>query len=166
MFEKCLLSLFEKCNKCSHESTQITTKTMGTYLHVEQHCSFCSTTFTWDSQLFIKNQPAGNIILSASILFAGALPSKVLHVLKLFGCVTICDRTFFLHQREYLQPCISKVWAKHQESLIKQLRQEKRALIIGGDGRADSPGHSAKFGSYTVMELKEEVVLDVQLVQV
>lgn len=34
----------------------------------------------------------------------------------------------------------------------------KRPLAIGGDGRADSPGHSA----YTVMEL---VVIDVQLVQ-
>ena len=38
--------------------------------------------------------------------------------------------------------------------------------MIGGDGRADSPGYSAKFGSYTVMELKRDVVIDVQLVQV
>lgn len=132
----------------------------------EQHCSFRSTKFTWDSQPFINNQPAGSITLSASILFAGALLSKVLHVLKLFGCATFCDRTFFLHQKEYLQPCISAVWAKHQAELFKQLHQEKKALIVGGDSRADSPGHSAKFGSYTVMELKKEVVLDVQLVQV
>ena len=50
--------------------------------------------------------------------------------------------------------------------LLKQLRQEKRQLVISGDGRADSPGPSAKFGSYTVMELKKGVVIDVQLVQV
>ena len=30
----------------------------------------------------------------------------------------------------------------------------------------DSPGHSAKFGSYTVMELEKKVVIDVELVQV
>ena len=29
-----------------------------------------------------------------------------------------------------------------------------------------SPGHSAKFASYTLMELKKRVVIDVQLVQV
>uniref|UniRef100_A0AAV2JS75 Uncharacterized protein n=1 Tax=Knipowitschia caucasica TaxID=637954 RepID=A0AAV2JS75_KNICA len=31
--------------------------------------------------------------------------------------------------------------------------------------RADSPGHSAKYGSYTLMELESEKVLDIQLVQ-
>ena len=39
-------------------------------------------------------------------------------------------------------------------------------LVIGGDGRAESPGHSAKFGSYTVMESKKEVGIDISLVQV
>ena len=38
--------------------------------------------------------------------------------------------------------------------------------MLGGDGRADSPGHSAKFGSYTTMELQKKVVIDIQLVQV
>ena len=50
--------------------------------------------------------------------------------------------------------------------VLKQLQQEKIKFVIGGDGRADSPGHSAKFGNYTVMELNKEVVIDVQLVQV
>ncbi|KAK7889099.1 hypothetical protein WMY93_024659 [Mugilogobius chulae] len=31
--------------------------------------------------------------------------------------------------------------------------------------RADSPGHSAKYGSYTIMELESEKILDIQLVQ-
>ena len=139
---------------------------MGTYLHIEQHCSVCSNIFSWGSQPFVKNQPAGNILLSGSILFSGALPTKVIHVLKNFGCATICERTFFLHQKKHLQLSISSVWERHQANLLQQLHHEKRALIIGGDGRADSPGHSAKFGSYTVMELKKEVILDVQLVQV
>lgn len=46
------------------------------------------------------------------------------------------------------------------------LQTEGRPLILGGDGRADSPGHSAKFGTYTTMELEANVVLDLQLVQV
>ena len=39
-------------------------------------------------------------------------------------------------------------------------------MIIGGDGRADSPGHSAKFGSYTVFDLKQKSVIDIELVEV
>ena len=37
--------------------------------------------------------------------------------------------------------------------------------MLGGDGRAVSPGHSAKFGSYTTMDLQKRVVIDIQLVQ-
>ncbi|ELU07532.1 hypothetical protein CAPTEDRAFT_138427, partial [Capitella teleta] len=37
--------------------------------------------------------------------------------------------------------------------------------VIGGDGRADTPGHCAKYGSYTVMDLKRRQILDTQLVQ-
>ena len=39
-------------------------------------------------------------------------------------------------------------------------------LHIGGDGRCCSPGHTAKFGSYSVMDLNTSKILDVQLVQV
>ena len=38
--------------------------------------------------------------------------------------------------------------------------------MLGGDGRSDSPGHSAKYGSYTFMDLEHNVILDVELVQV
>ena len=43
---------------------------------------------------------------------------------------------------------------------------ENTPLILGGDGRADSPGHSAKFGTYSMIELNHNVVLDIQIVQV
>jgi solute carrier family 8 (sodium/calcium exchanger) len=130
---------------------------------VTQHCSACLFTFKWDSQPVVKNTPAGNILLSAAILFSGALPARMLRLFKLFGCASISSSTYFSHQKRFLQPSVFTVWNQHQADLFKQLRHEKRPLIIGGDGRADSPGHSAKFGSYTVMELKKK---DIQLVQV
>ena len=39
-------------------------------------------------------------------------------------------------------------------------------LITGGDGRADSPGHSAKYESYSVIDLRTNKVLHIDLVQV
>ena len=114
----------------------------------------------------VKRIPAGNILLSAAILFSGSLLTKVMQLLKIFGCASISEGTYYIHQAKFLQPSIFTVWDKHQANLFKQLRQEKRPLVIGGDGRADSPGHSAKFGSYTIMELKKKVVIDLELVQV
>ena len=39
-------------------------------------------------------------------------------------------------------------------------------MNLGGDGRADSPGHSAKYGSYSVLDCDSNKVLDMQRVQV
>ena len=39
-------------------------------------------------------------------------------------------------------------------------------MKLGGDGRSDLPGHCAKYGSYTFMDVQTQKVVDVQLVQV
>ena len=43
----------------------------------------------WESQPYIKSIPAGNLLLSAAMLFAGARPTKTLRVLNLLRCATI-----------------------------------------------------------------------------
>lgn len=165
VYEDCLLMLFKTCHSCG-DATTVTKHTIGTFLRLKQICTHCSSTYEWNSQPFLQNIPAGNLLLSAAILFCGALPSKVLHVLDTYRCATISKRTFYRHQKEYLQPSIYHVYKKHQSNLFSEIKKYRRGLVIGGDGRADSPGHSAKFGSYTVMELEKKAVIDIQLVQV
>ena len=155
IFEECLLTLFKKCHNCGQDTIALSTRINGTFLQVHQQCSSCESMYIWDSQPCIKRTPTSNILLSAAILYSGALPAKMLRVLKILGCASISSRTYFEHQCCYLQPSISLVWNKHQGEIMKQLKCEKRGLVLGGDGRADSPGHSAKFGSYTLMELKK-----------
>ncbi len=50
--------------------------------------------------------------------------------------------------------------------MVKVLQAFGEPLSLGGDGRSDSPGHSAKYGSYTLMDLEHNAVLDVELVNV
>nr|XP_055062873.1 uncharacterized protein LOC129445902 isoform X2 [Misgurnus anguillicaudatus] len=64
----------------------------------------------------------------------------------------------------YLEPTIIHKWGTDQETLLQRLSQHDKA-IIGGDMRADSPGHSAKYGSYSVMNIREKTIIDIQLVQ-
>ena len=73
---------------------------------------------------------------------------------------------FFRHQSSYLQPAISTVWIHHQQMLLSSFKRDNMKLLVGGDGRADSPGHSAKYGTYSLMELTCNRVIDFQLVQV
>lgn len=46
------------------------------------------------------------------------------------------------------------------------MKDKELPLILGGDGRADTPGHSAKYGSYAMLDLNLMMVVDFQLVQV
>ena len=38
--------------------------------------------------------------------------------------------------------------------------------MLAGDGQSDSPGHSTKYGSYSILELTCNKIVDFKLVQV
>lgn len=103
--------------------------------------------------------------MSGAILFSGASYTKTLRALGSMGLVCISDSTFKKHSREFLQPTVYRMWKAEQELLLNQLAAMSGKLEIGSDGRADSPGHSAKYGSYSVLELRLNKVIDIQLVQ-
>ncbi len=140
--------------------------TVGTLLNITFLCTSCKTQSKWDSQPYIGHFPAVNILLSAGILFAGTSANKVLRALNSIGVATYHRRTFFRHQKHILNPAIGAVFANQQERILTVLKLENSPLVIGGDGRADSPGHSAKFGTYTMMDLDADLVLEVEQMQV
>ena len=39
-------------------------------------------------------------------------------------------------------------------------------MTLAGDGRCDSPGHSAKYGTYTVLDVKSNKIVDFKVVSV
>jgi hypothetical protein len=74
-------------------------------------------------------------------------------MLKYLKCHSICRSTFFDHQRDLLHPAILSVWDTHRTGIVSTLRDSGKTVVLGGDGRSDSPGHSAMFGSYSMLEL-------------
>ena len=58
------------------------------------------------------------------------------------------------------------MWREEQEKLVERLSNLEGGVVLSGDGRSDSPGHSAKYGAFTVIEQRTNKILDVQLVQV
>ena len=166
VYKSHLLSLFTACRSCHQYCDAEIVQQMGTFIRVRQHCSHCGHEWAWNSQPFFKDTPAGNILLSASILFSGCTPGKVIHFLNCLRVACITDRTFYLHQTQYLEPAVLSVWKDKQHQLLSAILKQGSAIIIGGDGRADSPGHSAKFGSYGILDLNTNKVLHIELVQV
>ncbi|KAI0212078.1 hypothetical protein LSAT2_003041 [Lamellibrachia satsuma] len=60
----------------------------------------------------------------------------------------------------------SDAWKTQQHQLFPLLSELDGTATLGGEGRANSPGPSAKYGTYTMMGLRLGKVIDVQLVQV
>ena len=165
VFESHLLGLFTQCRSCHQHCTGKIAHHLGSLVCVKQECSHCGYVWTWYSHPFIKDIPAGNILLSASILLSGSSPAKALRMLKHVNMISIKERTFYDHQRKFLEPAIISVWKEQQATLLANYTS-KGPITIGGDGRADSPGHSAKFGSYGIIDLETNKVIHIELVQV
>lgn len=57
-----------------------------------------------------------------------------------------------------------QVWQEEQAHLLDYSRQ--CPMILSGDGRADSPEFSTKFGTYSVLDLQRNELIHFEVVQV
>ena len=137
----------------------------GTFVSISSTC-LCGEKFRWDSQPISGNMPLGNLILAGGILFSGNSPITALHIFRHINMQCISERTYFLMQQMYLVPTIQTVYQQKQQELLAETRQRGGLVRAGGDGRCCTPGHTAKFGSYSLMDLSTNKILDIQLVQV
>ncbi len=89
-----------------------------------------------------------------------------MRLFKYMNVAGISKTTYYRHSRQYVQAAVILFWKIHQLELVKKLILLGIAIIIAVDGRCDSPGTKAKFGSTSAIEMNVNKVLDVQLVQV
>ncbi|XP_034055620.1 uncharacterized protein LOC117535302 [Gymnodraco acuticeps] len=119
----------------------------------------------WESQPIIGSTPVGNLQLSAATYFTGASFFQLKKICRAMQLEIFQYETFMRHARHYLEPAIIHKWKTDQLKIFQQLHHQGGKVTVAGDMRADSPGHSAKFGSYTLMYLGSNTIVDFQLVQ-
>ena len=157
----------------------------GTAITVVQSCTVCHFDRTWASQPKLGRLYVGNVATSAALLFSGNQFAKVARLFNLMHVPFISKTTFQTYQNNLLFPVIIDAWETDQPDLFQQgkdLDSDARRRWMGrqpgplcqiwhihddgAEGWADSPGHCAKYGTYTMMELRLGKVIHVQLVQV
>ncbi|XP_078017596.1 uncharacterized protein LOC117267866 [Epinephelus lanceolatus] len=164
VFESCLMELFQKCPVCSRVC-DVKKNIRGTFFAIVQRCPHCQYWRQWKSQPVIGHStPAGNLQLSAAIYLSGASFFTVQKVFKAMQLQLHTYKQFRIHCCNFIEPAVLHKWKTDQAAILQRLSQEGSA-ILGGDMRADSPGHCAKYGSYTMMNLNTNNVIDIQLVQ-
>ncbi|XP_077076473.1 uncharacterized protein LOC143729210 isoform X1 [Siphateles boraxobius] len=164
VFENCLLELFEECPRCRRASSP-KTRTMGMFLRVEQNCTHCGFSRTWNSQPIIGSIPAGNLQLTAAVYTSGASFFTLEKIFQAMKLQLYKYSTFRRLARRFLEPAIVYRWRTMQDATLERLISQQQSVILAGDMRADSPGHSAKYGSYAMMDLRNNMIIDLQLVQ-
>ncbi|KAK7939668.1 hypothetical protein WMY93_002994 [Mugilogobius chulae] len=163
VFESSLKQLFQTCPICKRYCN-LQKRSSGTFVSYIQSCPHCLYNRKWDSQPIMGSTPVGNLQLSAAVYFSGGSYIKMEKICKAMNLQVHQYNAFRRHSRSFLEPAIYHKWKKDQETFFEELKR-KGKVAVGGDMRADSPGHSAKYGSYTIMELESEKILDIQLVQ-
>ena len=124
----------------------------------------CSYVFEWFSQPYSRRLAIGNLVVAAAAFFTSCSPTKLIRLLRNSSIACFGATTYNNIQASYLLPAVRSVWTACQEQLFRA--REHRAVKIAGDGRCDSPGHCAKYGSYTMMDAETSEVLFIKLVQV
>ena len=158
----CLQELFQFSPVCGSPVVSHTQFCAGTLLTVNIICSK-EHERQWRSQPSIAGMPAGNLMVSAAILFSGETYSKISHFAEILKLQFLSESTYYRIQDAYVFPVTNDAWKKHQQEILKSVIGP---LSIIGDGRCDSPGYSPKYGTYAIIDQNTDKILDFQLVRV
>ena len=163
VFDSCLKQLFQICRNCGDVVKKAHLKQRGSLICDTTVCT-AGHTELWFSQPFTKGTATGNLICAGGILFTGN------HFSRASALMSACNIRFFkkgnfnLIQRKYLWPVVNNGYLTQQNEILRSFRGQP--LVLAGDGRCDSPGHNAKYGTYSLMEVITEKIVDFSLVQV
>lgn len=138
----------------------------GTQLHVIAFGVCGHVIVDWVSQPVLGRMPAGNLLLSAATVFSGQTYQHVQNIAQFLNLNFMSSVTFYEAQRTNLVPVILTAWKNYQQCLFDELRRAGKPLRLCGDGRMDSPGFSAKYCTYSLMDMTSNKVLSFAVVTV
>ena len=166
MFESKLEVLLSMCRVCSQPCQVLKKGECGTSVEFTSECQekSCGYKYTWHSQPYSFRLPLGNLVLAAAAFFTACSPTRLITACQQANIACFSTQTYNSLQSAYLLHAVRAVWARCQERLIAA--RVGKAIKMAGDGRCDSPGHCAKYGSYTLMDAETSEVIHLELVQV
>ncbi|XP_039681954.1 uncharacterized protein LOC120575300 [Perca fluviatilis] len=130
----------------------------GTAMSVEWICPNGHCLWRWNSQPVLKfGMQTGDFLLSTNILLSGNNYTKVALLLKFMNMRMVNPNTHFTIQDSYCVDPIKTFWEEKRSEAISRL--QGKDVVLLGDGRNDSPGHSAQYCSYTTMELDSKEIV-------
>lgn len=155
----------KRCGRSGCERNYVYKKTyVGTCLVVSWQCSAGHLGGRWASQPTCDNLRAGNLLLASCILLSGNSFTKVGLLFKFLNLQYFSSSLFYQYQKLFVAPAVDDYW----KAMQRELWQERagKEVILSGDGRNDSPGHSAQYCTYTLADMETKTILHLEIVDV
>ena len=108
----------------------------------------------------------GNILIPAAIVFTGGSYESMKQFSNALNLNFVNKDQFNGVQDKIVFPVIDNAYEKQQKDVIETLKEKKTSVDLCGDGRSDSPGHNAEYGTYSLMDEATGHIIDFSLVQV
>ena len=109
---------------------------------------------------------AGNLLVCATTLFTGETFAHINHIAEFMNLHFISPITNYNIQRMNLIPVIMAVWETQKMEIVSVLYSKGQPLRLVGDGRLDSPGFSAKYCTYSMVDMTTQKVVAFGMVEV
>lgn len=121
----------------------------------------------WHSSEILATKRGQNLyvtptLMAAAVLVTGNNFEKVSLFSKCLNLNFVSQSTFTRIQTNYIIPSIKDLWCRMKEKIWNLFQREN--LVMCGDGRMDSPGFSAKYCFYVMMDQYLDVIVDCEVV--
>lgn len=158
VFWSSLLPLLKYCLNCRAKAAIESFFIKGTMLIVNLFCENSHKT-VWYSQPNVRGMAEGNLVVATSVLFSGNTFQSIKEMMEIGKICFISHTTFNSIQKNILFPAIHRVFTTNRQILFDEAHEQDQLHLLG-DGRCDSPGYNAKYGTYTIMNSLSGFILD------
>ena len=117
----------------------------------------------WAAQPTCSNVKAGNLVL-ASLLLSGNSFTKVGQMFKFCNLQCFSKSLFYQYQSLHIAPAVN-AFSEHKKKELWDTCDGKE-VILSGDGRNDSPGHLAQYCTYSLADMADNAILQMNIVDV
>ena len=152
-------------NLCGADITHSTTH-VGSRVDIEWRCSKGHYGKWESSEIITKNRNSkvflNDSMMAIAIVLSGNNFAKFELLCKALGLSIISKSSFLNFQRNCAIPVVKDVWGKMQK-IVQEILGRYSEICLCGDGRNDSPGHSARYCVYSLMEHITNVVIDLEV---
>jgi hypothetical protein len=160
-----LVLLLKQCLNCQAVAFIESFKKCGSAISVILHCSNGHTT-TWRSQPLINRFYEGNVKLAACVLFSSNTYMKMCKYFSLAGVSWISKSSYYNLHRNVLIGVTNSAWLEAKSQVETEISQRGGKCSLSGDGRCDSPGHNAKYLTYTLLDQLSKKIVSLSPTQV